>query len=67
MKLEGEGPIVPRVGRACDALDVQFSKGSVGKLIKRDLVLWNSPIALPRGTQEKAERLLSAIRTAFER
>ena len=67
MKLEGEGPIVPRVGRACDALDVQFSKGSVGKLIKRDLVLWNSPIALPRGTQEKAEKLLSAIRTAFER
>jgi hypothetical protein len=65
LSLAGAGPILPRVLAACDALGVQFNKGSVAKLIRKDLVRITALKDLPTGTAEKARALLAAIRKAF--
>jgi energy-coupling factor transporter ATP-binding protein EcfA2 len=64
LTLLGRGPILPRVQRACDALGVEFNKGSVAKLIRRELVKANAD-GLPKGTAEKARKLVAAIRKAL--
>ena len=65
IKLRGSGPILPRVRQCFDNLKVDFNKGSVGKLIRRDLIRCKSVATLPDGVAEKAESLLTELSTAF--
>ena len=63
--LTGSGPILPRLYQCFDKLEVDFNKGSVGKLIRRDLIRCQSVDKLPPGVAEKGETLLTALRDAF--
>ena len=63
--LTGSGPILPRLYQCFDKLKVDFNKGSVGKLIRRDLIRCQSVDTLPAGVADKAETLLTAMRDAF--
>ena len=65
IKLRGSGPILPRVRQCFDKLEVDLNKGSVGKLIRRDLIRCKSVAALPEGVAEKAESLLAGLSNAF--
>ncbi len=55
----------PRLHQCFDKLKVDFNKGSVGKLIRRDLIRCQSVDTLPPGMAEKGETLLTALRDAF--
>ena len=66
IKLSGSGPILPRLRQCFDELHVDFNKGSVGKLIRRDLIGCKSVDTLPPGVAEKGEALLTALRKAFD-
>ena len=61
----GSGPILPRLHQCFNKLGVEFNKGSVSKLIRRDLIRCQSVEELPAGVAEKAETLLTALRNAF--
>ena len=63
--LSGSGPILPRLYQCFNKLKVDFNKGSVGKLIRRDLIRCQSVDKLPPGVAKKGEALLTAIRAAF--
>ena len=63
--LSGSGPILPRLHQCFNKLNVEFNKGSVGKLIRRDLIRCQKVATLPTGVAEKGERLLTALRNAF--
>ena len=63
--LSGSGPVLPRLQQCFDKLKVDFNKGSVGKLIRRDLIRCKSVDTLPAGLPEKGEILLTALRDAF--
>ena len=63
--LSGSGPVLPRLQQCFDKLKVDFNKGSVGKLIRRDLIRCESVDTLPAGLPEKGEILLTALRDAF--
>jgi len=65
LTLPRSGLILPRVQAACDALGIQFNKGSVAKLIRKDLVKVRTAAELPKGTPEKARKLLAAVRAKF--
>ena len=65
IKLNGSGPALPRMQQCFDKLKVDFNKGSVGKLIRRDLIRCQSVDKLPPGVVEKGETLLTALRDAF--
>ncbi|HEY4579966.1 MAG TPA: AAA family ATPase [Candidatus Acidoferrales bacterium] len=64
--LMGDGPILPRVDQACQQLGVSFNKGSVAKLIRKELVNSSRVDQLPTGTADFARRLISAIRESFD-
>ena len=59
------GPILPRLQQCFDEIKVDFNKGSVGKLIRRDLIRCQSVDKLPPGVAKKGEVLLTAVRAAF--
>jgi len=63
--LSGTGPLLPRVARACETLGLPFDKSSVAKLIRKDLMRVAKAQDMPRGTADKARKLMSAIREAF--
>ena len=63
--LSGSGPILARLHQCFDKLKVDFNKGSVGKLIRRDLIRCQSVDELPAGVAKKGETLLTALRDAF--
>ena len=63
--LGGSGPILPRLQQCFDEIKVGFNKGSVGTLIRRDLIRCQSVDKLPPGVAKKGEVLLTAIRAAF--
>lgn len=63
--LLGNGPILPRVQQAFVTLNVQFNKGSVAKLIRKDLVKMTGENELPDGTAVKARNLFAAILKAL--
>ena len=63
--LSGSGPILPRLYQCFNKHKVDFNKGSVGKLIRRDLIRCQSVDKLPPGVAKKGEALLTAIRAAF--
>ena len=63
--LSGSGPILPRLHQCFDGIKVDFNKGSVGKLIRRDLIRCQSVDKLPPGVAKKGEALLTAVRAAF--
>ena len=65
IKLKGSGPVLPRLHQCFDKLKVDFNKGSVGKLIRRDLIRCQGVDKLPPGVAEKGETLLTALRDAF--
>ena len=65
IKLNGSGPVLPRLHQCFDKLKVDFNKGSVGKLIRRDLIRCQSVDTLPPGMAKKGETLLTALRDAF--
>ena len=64
--LSGSGPILPRLHQCFDEIKVDFNKGSVGKLIRRDLIRCQSVDKLPPGVAKKGEALLTAVRAAFD-
>ena len=64
--LNGSGPVLPRLQQCFDKLEVDFNKGLVGKLIRRDLIRCNSVGSLPPGVAEKGAALLTVLRTAFD-
>ena len=51
IKLKGSGPVLPRLHQCFDKLEVDFNKGSVGKLIRQDLIRCQSE-ATARGGGE---------------
>ena len=63
--LSGSGPVLPRLHQCFDKLKVDFNKGSVAKLIRRDLIRCKSVDELPTGVAEKGKTLLTALRDAF--
>ena len=63
--LSGSGSILPRLHQCFDEIKVDFNKGSVGKLIRRDLIRCQSVDKLPPGVAKKGEALLTAVRAAF--
>ena len=63
--LSGSGPVLPRLHQCFDKLKVDFNKGSVAKLIRRDLIRCKSVDTLPTGAGEKGETLLTTLRNAF--
>ena len=63
--LRGSGPVLPRLRQRFAKLEVDFNKESVGKLIRKDLIQYQSVASLPDGVAEKAEALLTALRNAF--
>ena len=63
--LSGSGPILPRLYQCFNKFNVDFNKGSVSKLIRRDLIRCKSVGTLPTGLAEKGEILLTALRDAF--
>ena len=63
--LGGSGPILPRLHQCFDEIKVDFNKGSVGKLIRWDLIRCQSVDKLPPGVAKKGEALLTAVRAAF--
>lgn len=65
ISLSGSGPILPRLHECFHRLKVDFNKGSVGRLIRRDLIRCQSVDKLPLGVAQKAEALLTAIQAAF--
>ena len=65
IKLKGSGPVLPRLHQCFGKLKVDFNKGSVGKLIRRDLIRCRDVDKLPPGVAEKGETLLTALRDAF--
>ena len=66
IKLSGSGPILPRLRQCFDKLQVDFNKGPVGNLIRRDLIGCKSVDTLPPGVAEKGEVLLTALCKAFD-
>ena len=64
--LSGSGPILPRLRQCFDEIKVDFNKGSVGKLIRRDLIRCQSVDKLPPGVAKKGEALLTAVSAAFD-
>ena len=64
--LNGSGPVLPRLQQCFDKLEVDFNKGLVGKLIRRDLIRCNSVGSLPPGVAEKGAALLTVLHTAFD-
>ena len=65
IQANGSGPILPRLHLCFEEIGVAFNKGSVGKLIRRDLLQWSTVEDLPTGLEEKAARLLEALSNAF--
>lgn len=63
--VSGSGPILPRLQQCFDRLEVDFNKGSAGKLIRQDLIRCRSIDALPDGLEKKAEAVLTALLSAF--
>ncbi len=66
LSLQGSGLILPRVQAACDALGIKFNKGSVAKLIRKDLVKMRIAADLPKGTADKARKLMATLRAKFD-
>ncbi len=65
LEIEGMGPILPRLSRRCEAMGVQFNKGSVAKVIRRELMKCSGIRELPAGLAERAAMLLNALDEAF--
>jgi len=61
LTLAGTGPLLPRAEAACAGLGIEFNKGSVAKVIRRELAMASGITALPAGTNEKAQKLFRAI------
>ncbi len=66
IRIHGAGPLLQRVKQGFEQVGVQFNKGSVGKLIRRDLINWSRPEDLPSELAERAQCLMTALAGAFE-
>jgi AAA ATPase domain len=65
INLVGDGPIFLQARRGCEALGVQFNKGSVAKLIRKELVKVSNLASLPPDYLQKSKKLFTAVRNAF--
>ena len=65
LNFSGQGLLVSRSEKGCEAAGIQFNKGSVAKLIRRDLIKLSNTKELPTGTAERASKLFAAIRKAL--
>jgi hypothetical protein len=63
--LVGTGPIVDRLTSGANQIGIQFNKGSVAKLIRRDVSKMHDLSGLDPQTVEKFEKLFGSIATAF--
>jgi hypothetical protein len=62
----GTGLLCDRVSHGCERLGIAFNKGSVAKLIKRDLIAAKSISDFPDTTRDKAVALMAALRRALD-
>jgi predicted ATP-dependent endonuclease of OLD family len=65
--LVGEGLLVNRIQRGCEKIGIAFNKGSVAKLIRRDLSAMQDPSKLDPKTLDWAEKLFGAVNAALDR
>ncbi|MDH2899900.1 MAG: hypothetical protein PXY39_02915 [archaeon] len=59
--LKGSDQLIARVQRELSNANISFNKGSVAKIIRRDLIAMKSANDLPAETQERAAKLIEAI------
>lgn len=65
LKLVGGGAITGRVERALAEHGIKFNKGSVAKIIRRDLLAMKSIEELPAETQKRSVSLVGSIASAL--
>jgi energy-coupling factor transporter ATP-binding protein EcfA2 len=63
--LVGGGLLVDRVQRGCEKIGISFNKGSVAKLIRRDLSKMQKASELDPHTFQSAEKLFAALNAAL--
>lgn len=61
LELKGNDQLVKKVERCFEQYGLEFNKGSVAKLIRKDLMEMNKIDELPENTKEAAISLISAI------
>lgn len=66
LKLVGSGPLVKRVERAMEGLDIKFNKGSVAKVLKARLDRMKTAEELPKLTRETAIKIMRGIAVALD-
>ncbi len=62
----GTGLIVDRIQRGCETIGITFNKGSVAKVIRRDLSAMQDTSQLSPETVVRAERIFTAINSEFD-
>ncbi len=67
IKPVGNGLLCNRIGRACEQAGILYNKGSVAKLIQRDLRKMKDISELEPQTIEKATKLIGSLCSAFQR
>jgi predicted ATP-dependent endonuclease of OLD family len=67
IQLIGTGLVVDRIQRACEKIGITFNKGSVAKVIRRDLSTMQDTSQLDSETVARAERIFTAINSGFNR
>jgi AAA15 family ATPase/GTPase len=65
LKLASVGSIVPGVERALAESGIKFNKGSVAKVIRKDLSATKSIADLPEETQKRGTSLINSVRSAL--
>jgi predicted ATPase/5S rRNA maturation endonuclease (ribonuclease M5) len=65
IKLEGDGMLCKKVERFFAAASLPFNKGSVAKVIRKQLVAMKSADDLPQHTRDAARKLLNTITASF--
>jgi hypothetical protein len=66
IRLVGKGLLVDRVARGCEQIGMAFNKGSVAKLIRRELSKVDDLAKLPPETMVHAEKLFDALNRVFD-
>ncbi len=66
LELNGNGLLRDRVGSALEKMGITFNKGTVAKLLRKNLASMKSFGDLPEDTQERARKLVETLRSAFE-
>jgi predicted ATP-dependent endonuclease of OLD family len=65
ISLTGKGLLCEKVKRACEKSNILYNKGSVAKLIRKDIVKMNNIDKLPQETMDKAKDLFNNFKQLF--